>query len=187
MSYFSPSPEVIYYFWATLLILACVGCWVMTLFTLPGNWVMVGLVALFAWFYGPEAERGVSWIAVGAVVAVATLGEIIEFLAGAAGAAKQGGSRRGIVLSMLGAIAGSLLGAIIGVPIPFVGPIIAAVGGGAAGAFAGAYVGEAWKGRTHGESLSVSNAALVGRVLGTVGKLAMGAIMVVVIGIAALF
>jgi hypothetical protein len=70
------------------------------------------------------------------------------------------------------------------IPVPVVGSLIGAVAGGAAGAFGGAYAGEAWKGRTEDERMAVSTAAMVGRVLGTVGKLGIGAVMVVVTAVA---
>ena len=185
MNYFSP--EVIYYIWAVLLILACAGAWCLTLFTLPGNWLIVALAAAFAWFYHSPATLGLSWWVVVGLVVLAGLGEFVEFVAGAAGAAKQGGSRRGMILSVAGAAIGSIAGAIVGVPIPVVGPIVAALGGAAAGAFCGAYIGESWKGeKNHSETLAVSKAALVGRILGTVGKLAIGAVMVVVVAVDAL-
>ena len=72
---------------------------------------------------------------------------------------------------------GSVLGAGAGIPVPVIGPLIGALGGGAAGAFAGAYLGETWKGRTGGEALRIGKGALFGRLLGTVGKLACGAVM----------
>ncbi len=169
----------IYWLCCILLLLANVACWVATFFTLPGNWVIVALAALFAFFL-PEQENGlgISWWAVGGLALLAGIGELLEFAAGAAGAAKQGASRRSMALSLVGAAVGSIGGAIVGVPIPIVGPIIAALGGGAAGAFAGAYLGETWKGRAGDEKLSISKAALVGRLLGTVGKLLVGIAMV---------
>ena len=178
------SSEVIYWIWAALLVLCAVAAWFATLFSLPGNWGMVGLIIIFALFY-PEGEgRGVGWIGVAVVAGLAVVGEVIEFAAGAAGAAKEGGSRRGMLLAILGTVVGSIAGAIIGVPIPVVGSIIAAVGGGALGAFCGAYLGETWKGKTSAESLAVSKAALIGRLLGTMAKLIVGAVMVVVIALA---
>ncbi len=81
-------------------------------------------------------------------------------------------------LSLLGAIAGSVFGAIIGVPIPVAGPIVGALGGGCVGAFAGAYGGEVWKGTASQESVSIGKAAMLGRLLGTMGKMAVGAIAV---------
>jgi hypothetical protein len=118
---------------------------------------------------------------------MALLGELIEFAAGAAGAAKSGGSRRGMILSMLGAMGGSIAGAMLGVfiPIPVIGSLIGAVAGGALGAFGGAYAGESWKGKLEHERLAVSMAAMAGRVFGTLGKLWIGAVMVVITSVAA--
>lgn len=173
--------EALYYVWATLLVLANVLAWGTTLFTLPGNWFIVVFTAVFAFFFPAEDGEGIRWAVVGIAVGLALLGELVEFVAGAAGAAKQGGSRRGMVLALMGAAVGSILGAIVGVPIPVLGSVIAALGGGALGAFVGAYLGETWKGRTSEASFEIGKGALVGRLLGTVGKLAIGAIMVVVV------
>jgi len=87
-----------------------------------------------------------------------------------------------MVLSVIGAMAGSVAGAILGtmIPVPVIGNLIGAVLGGAAGAFGGAYAGEYWKGKSERERLAVGKAAMIGRVLGTVGKLGIGAIMVVI-------
>lgn len=178
----TPPPDWVYWVCLTLMLLANVGCWAASFFMLPGNWVMVGLAALCA-FLLPEQDGGlgVSWWAVLVLAVLAGLGELIEFAAGAAGAAKEGASRRAMILSLLGAVVGSVAGAVIGIPIPFVGPIVAALGGAAAGAFAGAYLGETWKGRTSEERMNVSKGALIGRLLGTVGKLMVGSVMVVYI------
>ena len=173
-------PDWVYWLCGIVLLLANVACWVATFFTLPGNWGIVLLAALSAFFL-PEQENGLgmNWWAVGVLVALAGVGELLELIAGAAGAAKHGASRRALLLSMLGAMAGSMGGAFVGVPVPFVGPIIAALGGGALGAFVGAYLGETWKGgRENHERLSISQAALVGRLLGTFGKLIAGVAMV---------
>jgi len=171
-----------YYTLAVLLVLLNVCALAANLFTLPGNWFIVALTLLFALLVRLPSGGGMNWWCVGAVAGLAVLGEVLEFAAGAAGAAKSGGSRRGMVLAVGGAMAGSIAGTALGVfiPIPIIGPLIGAVAGGALGAFGGAYAGEAWKGRTESERLAVSRAAMVGRVFGTVGKLGIGAIMVVV-------
>ena len=176
-----------YYLWAVLFVAANVLAWLSNLFMVPGNWLIVGLAALFAWQFPAELGDGLAWRTVLILGLLAVAGEVVEFAAGAAGAARQGGSRRGMVLAIVGAFVGSIAGAAIGIPVPVIGPLIGAVGGGAAGAFVGAYVGEAWKGRTSAASYEIGRGALVGRVLGTVGKLGVGAIMVVVTAIAALF
>jgi uncharacterized protein YqgC (DUF456 family) len=71
------------------------------------------------------------------------------------------------------------LGAVVASPIPIVGPIIGALGGGAAGAFAGAWIGEIWKGKSLHEGFEIGKGALLGRILGTTGKLIVGALMIV--------
>lgn len=174
-------PVWIYYFSAVLLLLLCVGSWLLTLVTLPGNWIVLGLAAGFAWLFPVAAGRGISWTTVFVLVGVAVAGEIIEFAAGAAGAAKQGASRRSVALSIVGAMVGSILGLGVGAPVPVVGSFVMAVLGGAAGAFAGAYLGEYWKGRTDEDRIAAGKGAFVGRLWGTIGKLAAGAIMLVIV------
>lgn len=176
-----------YYVWAALLLVVNLCAWAATLLTLPGNWCIVLATALFAALVRHGSDPGLSWWVVAVVALLAAVGEGVEFLAGAAGAAQHGGSRRGMLLAIAGSIIGSLCGAFAGVPVPVIGPMIGALGGGAAGAFAGAYVGEAWKGKSSGEMLAISKAALVGRILGTVGKLAVGMIMVVIVAFATFF
>jgi uncharacterized protein YqgC (DUF456 family) len=170
-----------YYLWASLLVVGCFIGWLLNLVALPGNWLIVGGAALFAGLIPEEPERGVAWRTVVALLILAVVGEIIEFAAGAAGAAKQGASRRAIALSMVGAIAGSVLGLTIGAPIPVVGSLVMALLGGAAGAFAGAYLGEAWKGRDESARTAAGRGAFFGRIWGTVGKFAVGAVMLAVV------
>jgi uncharacterized protein YqgC (DUF456 family) len=171
----------VYYLWAVLLLVVSGAAWFLTLFTLPGNWLIIAAAALFAFLLPEEAGRGITWITVGVLIGLAIVGEIIEFGAGAAGAAKQGASRRAIVLSIVGAMVGSIAGLAIGAPIPIVGSFLMAVLGGAAGAFAGAYLGETWKGRTDEERVAAGKGAFFGRLWGTVGKLAVGAIMLAIL------
>jgi uncharacterized protein YqgC (DUF456 family) len=171
----------LYYLWAGLLVIACVAAWLTTFFALPGNWIVVLLAGLFALFVPAAEGRGVSWTVVGVAAGLAVVGEILEFAAGAAGAAKKGASRRGMALALLGTVVGSVVGATMGVPIPLVGPLVGALGGGALGAFGGAYLGESSLGRSHPESVAAGQGALVGRLLGTVGKLMVGAVIVVIV------
>jgi uncharacterized protein len=177
------NPDWLYYLWATLLLVGNTTAWATNLFNIPGNWIVLGLTGLFAFLLPQEDGRGVGMTTLLVLLGLAVLGELIEFAAGAAGAAKKGGSRRGMALAIVGAFFGSILGAVLSLPVPIAGPILGAVGGGALGAFLGAYVGETWKGRTSRESYEISQAALVGRLLGTIGKLTVGAVMVVVAAI----
>ena len=82
----------IYFLWALLLVLASGSAWLTTLFTLPGNWLIAGFAALFAWLIPINDGRGVDWRTVFVLLGLALFGEIIEFGASAAGAAKQGGA-----------------------------------------------------------------------------------------------
>lgn len=166
---------------ATLLMLANMAAWVTTLFTLPGNWILLGLTVLYAYFLPADYYPRVSWTVVLVVAAIAVLGEIIEFLAGAAGAAKQGGSKLGIFLSLVGAFLGSLGGAIFLSFIPLIGTMAGALLGGALGAFGGAWLGEYNTEKTSEERFAIGKGAFIGRILGTVGKLSMGVIMLVIV------
>jgi uncharacterized protein len=181
-------PYIWYYTWAILLVLANLGGLTATVFALPGNWIIVALTALFAWLVHDPSGGGIGLPVVLIVAGLAIMGEVVEFAAGAAGVARSGGSRRGMVLSIAGAMAGSIVGMAMGsfIPIPLIGSLIGAVGGGAVGAFGGAYLGESWVGRSEDRRLAVGKAAFVARLLGTVGKLGVGAVMFVIVAADAL-
>lgn len=168
---------------AIFVLIGCTAAWLLNFVMLPGNWLIVGFAAFYAWTINEAAERGINWEIVTTLVVLAALGELVEFMAGAAGAAKKGGSRRSVVLALFGAFAGSLFGAFAGLPIPLIGPLVGALAGAGLGAFAGAYLGEAWKGRPPDVGMTVGFGAMIGRVLGTVAKLAVGAIMLGVLAV----
>ncbi|RPI88784.1 MAG: DUF456 domain-containing protein [Planctomycetaceae bacterium] len=168
-----------YFSFAALLLLGNLTGFVGTVFGLPGNWLMVLLTVLFTLFVKTADGGGMTWIACGSVIALAVVGEILEFAVGAAGAAKQGASRRAMILATLGAIAGSFAGSAVGSTlVPVAGTVVGAIGGGAAGAFLGALGGEYWRGSDHQKGFSVGTAAFAGRLLGTVAKLLVAAAMV---------
>jgi len=108
-------------------------------------------------------------------------GEVVEFIASAAGVGRMGGSRRSAVLAMAASILGAGLGALVGVPIPIVGPFVGILAGAGLGALVGAVIGESWKGRDAQHCLRVGQAAFWGRLLGTFGKLLVGSVMVAVV------
>jgi len=165
--------------WLIVLCLIVLAGWLMTLFTLPGNWVMVAAAAAFAYF-GPEESRfEIGWPVVLSLAVMATLGEIVEFAAGALGGAKSGGSKRSGVLAVLGSIAGAVIGAIVGIPVPVVGSIVGIVLFAGLGALGGAMLGESWKGKKLGESWQTGQAAFWGRILGSVAKIVIATIMAV--------
>ena len=166
------------FFWAFLLLMILLLGWVLTLLGMPGNWLMVAAVIGYVLLVPESSPADIGWqVALGLVV-LAVLGELLEFLAGALGVAKAGGSRRGAVLALVGSLAGGIVGLFAGLPIPVVGPMVGAVLLAGAGAFAGAVLGEQWKGRSLDDSWRVGWAAFWGRLLGTVAKTTIGAIMV---------
>lgn len=168
-----------YYTLATLLFLSNLVGFAINFAALPGNLLILGGTALFCWQV-QTTELEISWITVIFLGVLLLVGEAIEFFAGTAGAAKHKASRRALVLSVIGSIAGSICGAMVGVPLPVVGSAVGAFLGGALGAAGGAAIGEDWKGRRLDASLRVGAAAFWGRILGTAGKLAIGAVMLVI-------
>lgn len=164
--------------WAFLLVVILLVGWALTLLGLPGNWLIVVAVTAYILVVPAESPVGVGWGVAVALVFLAAVGEVLEFLAGALGAAKAGGSRRGAVLALAGSLVGGIVGLFFGAPIPVVGPLLGAVLLAGAGAFIGAVLGERWKGRGFDDAWKVGKAAFWGRLLGTVAKTVIGAAMV---------
>lgn len=170
-----------YYTLATLLLAGNIAGFLGTVFSLPGNWLIVLLCGLFTLFVHTASGGGMTWFACGSVIVLAIVGEILEFAVGAAGAARQGASRRAMLLATVGAMAGSLLGSAGGsAVVPLLGTVVGAIAGGAAGAFAGALAGEYWRGSDHQQGFAVGTAAFYGRLLGTVAKILVAASMVAI-------
>ena len=153
--------------------------WVLTLLSMPGNWLMVAATVLYVALapVEPNSRLAIGWPLVGVLAVLAILGEVVEFVAGAAGVAKAGGSRRGAVLAIAGSLVGAIAGVFIGVPIPVVGSMIGAVLFACIGAMAGAIVGEQWAGKNSDACLRVGAMAFLGRLIGTVGKILFGSVM----------
>ena len=154
--------------------------WVLQLVGLPGNWLIVIAAAVYAWLLPPDASTAIGWPAVAILLVLAILGEVVEFIAGALGVTRAGGSRRGAVLAIVASTIGGILGIFVGVPIPIVGSLVGAVVFGGLGALVGAVVGETWQGRDLETSLEIGKGAFVGRLLGTVAKMVVCSLLVVV-------
>ncbi|RMF39029.1 MAG: DUF456 domain-containing protein [Planctomycetota bacterium] len=160
-----------------VLVTLALGGWVANLIGLPGNWFNVAMAAASYLLVPSDSRVYVGLPIVLLAVAFAALGEAIEFLAGAVGAKRAGGTLRSTVLAMGGSMAGGLAGLFVGgalIPIPGLGSVLGAILLGAAGAFVGAIVGERWAGRDWNVSVSVGSAAFWGRLFGTVGKVVCG-------------
>jgi len=163
------------YLWALILVLSNALAWGANFFGVPGNWLMLVFAVVYKLVLPENSHPSITWKVLILMLVLAILGEVWEFLAGAAGAAKKGGSRRGAILAIVGSLAGSIGGAMLGVPIPVIGPLVGALVGGAVGAFVGAYLGE--QGRSHAVRVEIGKGAMFGRLIGTAGKLIFGLLM----------
>ncbi len=164
--------EWLQYVFATLFFVLGGVCVVLVVVQLPGTWALLGLAALLEYLdrlYLPVGDRQTfGWWVLGGCLAIAVIGEIIEFIAGAAGAKKGGSSSRG----MWGALIGGIAGVFIFTPLFFfLTPIFGAFLGAVLGTFVGAIVGEmtAEHGTIKG-SMKPAIGATIGRVLGATSK-----------------
>ena len=139
---------------------------------LPGTWLQVAAIGVFAY-----ATRwgGTGWTVFGVALALAVVAEVIEFALGGRFARKYGGSRR----AGWGAILGGLVGAFVGIPVPIIGSVIGAF----IGAFAGAALLELTKNPEMRGAVRVGWGAFLGRLAATVMKAAVA----VMIGVLAVF
>ncbi|MCC6508392.1 MAG: DUF456 domain-containing protein [Pirellulaceae bacterium] len=168
--------------WIVVLAISAVAtaAWCGSVLGLPGNWLIVALAA-GAWYL---AEPGTP-LTIGpgvllTLVLLAATGETLEFLAGALGVKKLGGSRRSTWLAVLGSLAGAVLGFVVGSGIPVVGNVLMSLLGSALGAFGGALYGERTAGSDWEPALQIGGAAFIGRLLGTASKLLCGAMMLII-------
>lgn len=165
------------YVYAIVLTVLNLLFWIGIVFNLPGTWLMILSAAFVEW--ANPGEFMFSWTVLIVALALALLGELLEFVWGVAGARRAGGSRRGAALSIAGAVVGAVLGTLL--PVPIVGTLI----GACLGAFAGSLLGDLWAGQALFQSVLAGRGAAVGRFWGTVGKLGVGAVMVIVLSVAA--
>lgn len=166
------------YLWATLLVVVN-GFWlILTLLTLPGNWMIVATTVLFAWWQWDKRMFHPATLV--AIVALAVVGEVLEFFSSAVGVKKAGGTRWGGVGSLLGAVIGAVAGTFI-IPVPVLGTLI----GTCLGACLGAWAFEALAGRTQAQSAKAGVGAGVSRLAGSLLKFAVGAVIWLIVAVAA--
>ncbi len=165
---------------ATLIVFS-IGAWALTLFGLPGNWIMAGVALLYDLLAkdGTRPELGTTVVV--SLFVLAAVGEALEFLAGALGAARKGGSRRGAVYALIGSTIGGVLGAVVGLPVPVVGSVLGVVIFAGIGALLGAVLGEIQHGQELSTSVDIGVAAFWGRLLGSLAKTLVGGVMLAVI------
>lgn len=138
-------------------------------FGLPGLWLQVGALALFAWLTGfaTVGAAAILW-----VLGLAFLAEVAEFLLGGRYARRYGGGRR----AAWGAILGGIVGAVVGLPLPILGSVIGAF----IGSFLGASLLELTTGRGATPALKAGWGAFLGRLVATGLKVGVGVSVAVV-------
>lgn len=149
----------------------------MVLFQLPGTWFMLlctGLWAVWRW-----EEQTISIWTLIALLILAIVGEIVETFSSVVTSRKIQSSKRSMVMGILGGIAGAILGTSL-IPIPLLGTLI----GACVGAGLCAMLGDRWAGRNWDEVKLAGQAAAKGRLLGTVGKVIIAAMMWLIITVA---
>jgi len=164
--------------WAVILVVTNLVWLALTLILLPGNWIMVTMTLLVAWWRWDERMFS-PWTLV-AIVALAALGEVVEFLSSALGVKRVGGTK----WSSLSALAGAIVGAIAGtflIPIPVLGSLVGACGG----ACAAAWALETAQGRDAKRAAKSGIAAGAGHLVGTGTKFAIGVVIWLIIAVAA--
>lgn len=151
----------------------------MSFFLLPGNWIMVITTVLFAWWQWDTQPFSAVTLVV--ITVLAFSGEVVEMFAGVGGARRAGAGGRGAIGAFLGAIAGAISGTIV-IPIPLIGTLLGACLG--AGLLSGLLDRQAGKRPDH--LIRTGVGAGVGTLVGMTTKLAIGAIIWLIIVVAAI-
>lgn len=131
--------------------------------SLPGNWLIIGLTALWGFF----AQASFGWQFYVWVIGLAVFGEVVEYLAGHFGVKRYGGSGKGSLGGMVGAIAGGIFGA----PFAFG---LGALPGALAGGYLGCFLVEKMCGASAGAASRSAFGATIGRFGGFLVKLGIG-------------
>ena len=170
--------------WALLCLSALIVSLGLNAVGAPGNWVMLVIAGIYSWMMPSDSPYSFGLIVIILVLALAAIGEILEFLTGVIGAKKAGGSKKGMWCSVIGSIVGSFGGVMVGIPVPIIGSLIAALLLSGFGAMVGAYLGERWDGKISEEAWRVGVASFVGRILGSGFKILCGFLALVLIALA---
>lgn len=166
---------------ALLFALLGLGCLLLTAIGLPGTWVMIGLgvgTEFLRTAIGAGGDTSSVWWTIGVCVALAAVGEVIETAAGAAGSHAGGGTSRGMVGAVIGGIVGGIVLTPV-IPIPLLGTLVGAMIGTFGGALAGELTGD--RPPDGAESVRAAAGATIGRLLGSMGKTLVGAVVWVVL------
>lgn len=164
------------YFWALVLILINLFCLLLVVFMVPGNWLMIIATSLFAWWRWEDGFISIYTLA--GITALAILGELFELLGGASAAKSAGASFWGSVAAICGAIGGAVVGTFL-IPVPVLGTLL----GSSIAAAAMAVIVSGSAGHKRPMRLAVTTG--LGQFFGTGVKLIMGAVIWIVVAVAA--
>ena len=148
---------------AGLFFVLLIAAYCINMFSLPGNWLILGLMCIWFTFIGFETS---SSFFIHAGIA-AFLGEVLEFVAQYFGAKRYGSSGHGSWGGFIGAILGAIFGA--GFLLGF-----GALLGGLLGAYLGCLAAELLKGRSKAEAKHAAFGNFLGKFFGLSLKLACG-------------
>ena len=162
-----------------ILLILLNAVWLMlVLFGLPGNWLILISTCLFAWWRWEDGVFSIYMLI--AIVVLATIGELFEFLSGMHGAKRAGASWRGSIAALAGAITGAILGTFM-IPVLFLGTVL----GACIEAGLGAWALEVSRGRKMEESVRCGVGAGLGELLGISAKVTIGIIIWLTVAVAA--
>lgn len=140
------------------------------LFSLPGNWLVLGLMVLWRVSHPEATTMDTTFFIIAGGLAL--LGELLEFGVQLLGAKRYGSSSKGNVGGIVGAIAGAIMGA----PF-FLG--LGALAGALLGAYAGCLLLEIGQGRSFDVAAQAAKGAFFGKFLGLGIKFGIGVCLVV--------
>lgn len=157
----------------SLFIFVAIAGLISHVFGFPGNFIILADSILFGWYDGFK-EVTIKILVV--LLALALLGELVEFVLGVLGAKKYKSSNKAIV----GSIVFGIIGGILGIPFFFgIGAVIGAF----VGAFVGAFLVEFLLEKKVDRAVKSGWGAFIGRLGGTFFKGAIGIAMIVIVAI----
>lgn len=149
-----------------LTLACCIGI-LLTVFRLPGTWLIIAAAGIYQWL---AVDEGGGWIILAILVGLAVIGEVGELLASVITSKKAGASRQAAWGGLIGGFVGMFL---FSLPLPVIGTLAGAV----IGCFVGALIVE-WRVRGKlGQGAKVGVFSAIGFVLGAVFKLAVALMM----------
>lgn len=163
---------------ATILVLVNAAWFLLVLVRLPGVWLMVLTTWLVAWWRWEQ--RMFSPWTLGVILLLAAASEVIEFLAGAVGTRKAGGSSAGAWGAVFGGILGAVLGTVL-IPLPVLNSVL----GACLGAWLGASGIELSTGRPAAQAMRSGAGASAGTLAGILTKVVTGIVVWLIIAAAA--